>query len=116
MHPIVLRPPPSHLAGRSNHYADPDGFKTDFKKAREGYELGSGGCEKNPVDNRSVPQPTKSRPTMTHRPAVRRVQQLDRIVTISSLAESDNVPGLPPLVRGAINLFDKNVVLPVFVT
>jgi hypothetical protein len=116
MHPIVLLPPPSHLAGRSNHYADPDGFMLDFEKAREGYESAIGVGYESPIGSRSVPQATKSRPTMTHRPAVRRVQQLDRVVTISSLAESDNVPDLPLLVRGAINLFDKNVVLPVFVT
>jgi hypothetical protein len=55
---------------------------------------------------------------MIHRPAVRRglLLDLDRVAPISSLAAPDEVPDLRFLVRGPINLFDKNVVLPVFVT
>jgi hypothetical protein len=41
---------------------------------------------------------------------------LDGVATIASVAASDDVPDLPLHVRGPINLFDKNVGLPVFVT
>jgi hypothetical protein len=51
IHPIIPRQPPSHSPGRSNHYADTDGFMKDFETAREGCESAIGAGDESQIGN-----------------------------------------------------------------